>query len=134
MKCLLNWRYAKNTDFSSQAHPGAIEWTILEKPQLDYNGPNKKCHAFYYYVSPTHPLTHSLFLNKIVFTFKGIIQVLFIEDNSQIMNGTCMELHSKDDIPSRATEFLVIAFQLPVKEGIKETKWNMPSPWESTWE
>lgn len=55
------------------------------------------------------------------------------------MNGTSVELYSKDHVPSRATKFFVIALQLPGGEGGEKgsissqicqifLKSNIPSP------
>lgn len=50
-------------------------------------------------------------------TFEGIIKVLLPKDNSQVMDGAGVELHTEDDVSGWAPELLVVALQLGEKES-----------------
>jgi hypothetical protein len=49
-------------------------------------------------------------------TFEGIIKVLLPKDHPKVMNGTGVELHTKDDVSGWAPELLVVALQLEGKK------------------
>lgn len=49
---------------------------------------------------------------KPLHTFESFIQLIFAKDDAQVMNGTCVKLHTEDDVTRRAAETLVVTLEL----------------------
>lgn len=48
----------------------------------------------------------------VALTFECLVELIFPEDNPQVMQGTGVKLHPEYHIPTRAAEALVVALEL----------------------
>lgn len=56
-------------------------------------------------------------------TFESLVKLILAKDDPQVMQSTGVKLHPENHVPTRATEALVVAFELQ-KQGGKQWRWG----------